>query len=173
MGKRRYNNRYKKLKAIGKGKGSGTWRHAFDAANPWYQILVTCSDWSNVLTLTDLLYCWHLSLDPGQDDPFAFSAVAHGTISPETSFWRFDWLFNDRLITGGWIGGINSSDLKQRHFWAMHINRKWGLFALMLPCVLPSVFTLIETTFLSEGHYLYKTCSAVQRHKIVAKQLYS
>ena len=30
------------------GKGGGAWRHAFDAAVPWYQILVPCSGWSNV-----------------------------------------------------------------------------------------------------------------------------
>ena len=28
------------------GKGGGAWRNAFDAAVPWYQILVSCSDWS-------------------------------------------------------------------------------------------------------------------------------
>ena len=37
---------------------SSTWRHDFDAAIPWYQILVSCSDWSNVFMLTDLQCGW-------------------------------------------------------------------------------------------------------------------
>ena len=40
------------------GKGGGAWRHALDAALPWYQILVSCSDWSNVFMLTDSRCCW-------------------------------------------------------------------------------------------------------------------
>ena len=37
--------------------GGGAWSHAFDAAVPWYQILVSSSDWSNVFMLTDSR-CW-------------------------------------------------------------------------------------------------------------------
>ena len=40
------------------GKSSGAWRHAFGATVPWYQILVSYSDWSNVFTLTDSWCCW-------------------------------------------------------------------------------------------------------------------
>ena len=40
------------------GNGSGAWIHAFDAAIPWYQILVSCSDWSNVFMLTDSQCGW-------------------------------------------------------------------------------------------------------------------
>ena len=47
------------VKKIGKGVletgggGGGAWRHALDVAIPWYQILVSCFDWSNHLMLTD------------------------------------------------------------------------------------------------------------------------
>ena len=44
--------------AWGWGKGGGARRHALDAAVPWYQILVSCSDWSNVFMLTDSRGCW-------------------------------------------------------------------------------------------------------------------
>ena len=40
------------------GNGGGAWRHAFDAVIPWYQILVSCSDWSNVFMLTDSQCGW-------------------------------------------------------------------------------------------------------------------
>ena len=42
----------------GGGNGGRAWRHAFDAAIPWYQILLSCSDWSNVFMLTDLQCGW-------------------------------------------------------------------------------------------------------------------
>ena len=41
-----------KLVAWGGGKGGGAWRHAFGSAVPWYQILVSCSDWVNWLLQT-------------------------------------------------------------------------------------------------------------------------
>ena len=41
----------------GGGMGGGALSHAFDAAVPWYQILVSSSDWSNVFMLTDSR-CW-------------------------------------------------------------------------------------------------------------------
>ena len=41
----------------GEGKGGGARRHAFDAAVPWYGILLSCSDCSNVFMLTDSRYC--------------------------------------------------------------------------------------------------------------------
>ena len=44
--------------AWGGGKGGGAWRHSFNVAVPWYQILVSCSDWSSVFMLTDLQCCW-------------------------------------------------------------------------------------------------------------------
>ena len=44
--------------AWGLGKGGGACRHALDAAVPGYQILVSCSDWSNVFMLTDSRRCW-------------------------------------------------------------------------------------------------------------------
>jgi len=44
--------------ARGGRKGGWAWRHAFDAAVPWYQILVSCSDWSNVFMLTNSRSCW-------------------------------------------------------------------------------------------------------------------
>ena len=42
----------------GGGMGGGAWSHAFDTAVPWYQILVSSSDWSNVFMLTDSRCCW-------------------------------------------------------------------------------------------------------------------
>lgn len=36
-----------------RGKSGGACRYAFDAAVPLYEILVSCSDWSNVSKLTD------------------------------------------------------------------------------------------------------------------------
>ena len=44
--------------AWGGGKGGGAWGHAFNADIPLYQILVSCSDWSNVFMLTDSRCCW-------------------------------------------------------------------------------------------------------------------
>ena len=42
----------------GGGMGGGALSHAFDAAVPWYQILVSSSDWSSVFVLTDSRCCW-------------------------------------------------------------------------------------------------------------------
>ena len=42
----------------GEGMGGGALSHAFDAAVPWYQILVSSSDWSSVFVLTDSRCCW-------------------------------------------------------------------------------------------------------------------
>ena len=42
----------------GGGNGGGAWRDAFDAAIPWCQILLSCSDWSNVFMLTDSQCGW-------------------------------------------------------------------------------------------------------------------
>ena len=44
--------------AWGGGMGGGALSHAFDAAVPWYQILVSSSDWSSVFVLTDSRCCW-------------------------------------------------------------------------------------------------------------------
>ena len=44
--------------AWGGGKGSGAWRHALNATVPWYQTLVSCSDWSKVFMLTDSRCSW-------------------------------------------------------------------------------------------------------------------
>ena len=40
------------------GMGGGALSHAFDAAVPWYQILVSSSGWSNVFMLTNSRCCW-------------------------------------------------------------------------------------------------------------------
>ena len=42
----------------GRGMSGGAVSHAFDAAVPWYQILVSSSDWSSVFVLTDSRCCW-------------------------------------------------------------------------------------------------------------------
>ena len=42
-------------------------------------------------------------------------------------------------------------DLKQRRFWARHVNRKWGLLPFYMPCanklVLLSFFSLLKTIY--------------------------
>ena len=42
----------------GRGMSDGAVSHAFDAAVPWYQILVSSSDWSSFFVLTDSRCCW-------------------------------------------------------------------------------------------------------------------
>ena len=44
--------------AWGGRKGGRAWRHAFNATVPWYQTLVSCSDWSKVFMLTDSRCSW-------------------------------------------------------------------------------------------------------------------
>ena len=43
---------------LGRGRGRRSLETCLDAAVPWYQILVSCSDWSNVIILTDSRCCW-------------------------------------------------------------------------------------------------------------------
>ena len=44
--------------AWGGRKGGRAWRHAFNATVPWYQTLLSCSDWSKVFMLTDSRCSW-------------------------------------------------------------------------------------------------------------------
>ena len=69
------------------GKGGRAWRHAFKAAVPWYQILVSCSDWSSVFMLTDLWFCWQyhpLSISRSYNSGKDF--LKHGFRASNTNF---------------------------------------------------------------------------------------
>ena len=122
------------MKAVGKGKGSGTWRQAFDAANPWYQILVTCLDWSICLNIIWEICC-NVDICPlilARMIPLPFQQLHMGKFLLKHLFDDLiDFSMTGKLLEGGSVVSI-VGDLKQRRFWAnMHLNHKWGLFLLL------------------------------------------